>query len=213
MGQAKLKKLAGGNKEPSAEVINKIAASVRKLMEAASAKLGLDCYSHAVLAAHLLRDEGFDPRVVIGNCMWRVGEGDGDVITHMAIPGAQQFADGSGPALPYHAWVEVGHHILDVTTYQIPIKAKRLDEADGGHTSVNWAPAFLYANKKTVSSRENVTNLHAGLYFYQHAPSVESTLLAAAKPVPEEDLSYLRIIYNSDNDLLVLGPNHMGEKS
>lgn len=216
MGQAKQKAALQSNNgnvlmAPSLDEVKRVSAAVRKLMSSASVSLGLDCYTHAAFAHHLFNKSGFNTKIVVGNAMWRVGDGHGDVITH-DVNAENSYSPDNLNAIPYHAWLEIGYYIIDVTTYQLGIKAKLLDEADGGSTSVEWCPDFIFANKKSVSPRESVANLHPGLFYYERVPEIESMILAAAKPIEAEDLDLIDVIYAS-GDIIVVGPNDIGDLS
>ena len=74
------------------------------------------------------------------------------------------------------------------TTYQLPLKAKSLDELDGGHTNVDWCPDYLYVPKSSSSSMRDVTQMGAGLYYYHHDPEVAAWVIAAASEIDEGDI-------------------------
>ena len=93
--------------------IPRLAAAIRKLATAASGHIGSDCYAHAAIAQVILAKLGVEARLVAGYAAWRVGDGDGDVILHAPAPGMVEQPGG----VPYHMWLEIEDHLLDLTTY------------------------------------------------------------------------------------------------
>lgn len=83
--------------------LQRIADAVQKLSIASSELYGGDCYLHGALSQKLLEMNNIDSRIVVGFAAWRVGDGDGDVITHRPQPGVA-LAPGSAP---YHVWLEI----------------------------------------------------------------------------------------------------------
>ena len=204
MGQAKQKRLAAA---AQAEAIAQIdfaglAAAVRKIMTAASESLGVDCLMHAVMTKAVLAELGVDATIEVGEAAWRIGEGDADVICHLA-----RMAPNAKPGeWPYHAWLNVQGNIFDVTTYQLPIKAKMAAEVDGQPFSITWSPEFMFVRKDQCSSERDVTKLHAGLFYYGRIPAIEPTVLSGAQPDPYFVDAILLAYRNPDVN--VVGPNH-----
>lgn len=99
------------------DVVPRVAHAIRRLAMAASPSVGSDCYLHAALGRQLLADLGIEARVVTGYAAWRVGPGDGDVIshTHQETSYLPQGAIG----FAYHAWLACAGHVIDFTTYQL----------------------------------------------------------------------------------------------
>ncbi len=187
--------------------ISKIAMAIRKLASAASCHFGNDCFLHALLACKALKEfEGMQSEIVIGFAGWRVGEGDCDVIFHAPIKGMPQ-----QEGILYHAWLTTKDYIIDLSTYQLRVKAAKLDTLDGGLTQVDWCPDYLIAKHEEVSSLKDVTQLHAGLFYYEQNKDLEIKIKSVGKDIDEEDWANLVIIYNNP-EVLVIGPNQMGDK-
>jgi hypothetical protein len=199
MGEAKQRR-----KESSAliEAVNRVSGALRKLACAASSHLGSDCYLHAELGRVLLADLGIEARRVVGYAAWRVGEGDSDVVAHVAqVPG---YLPAGAQGFAYHTWLEAGDTILDFTTYQLRRKALELDALDGGSTTVAWCPDFLVLRKRDVRTYADVAKLTTGLAYYEESPGLES-LLAPQFTLDEGDLAIARLIMSNAN-MNVMGP-------
>ena len=151
MGAAKRRAVARARLDVEVD-IPRLAAAMRKYAMAASDRLGSDSYIHAAIVREILAQIGFESHVVVGHAAWRVGPGDNDVILHAPMPGMVIQAN----ALPYHVWVEMDGALLDVTTFQLRLKAEQLDAQDGGQTIVVWCPDFLFVPKSSISPLKNV---------------------------------------------------------
>lgn len=154
----------------------RVANALQKLAHASSVQYGGDCHLHAVLGKVLMQDLGFECRVVVGQAAWRVGDGDGDVLSHLAD--AQGWAPNGMAALGYHVWLQWGEFIVDFSSYQLPEKARQLDQADGGHTNVEWAPDHLILHRSEVRSFRDVQQLHKGLSFYYPDSRLEKRVMS-----------------------------------
>ena len=135
-------------------VVARVSTALRKLATAASEHLGHDCCIHAALGRALLADFGVPASPVVGFAAWRVGEGDGDVISH--TPYTKGYLPPGVKGLAYHAWLDCSGCVIDFTTYQLPRKAQALDAMDGGHTTVRWCPDFLILPRDSIRSYEEV---------------------------------------------------------
>jgi hypothetical protein len=98
MGESKRKQQRQTVLLPELQVaVGQVASAIRRLALAASGYLGSDCHLHAEMGRLLLADLGFNATLVSGYAAWRVGPGDGDVISHtlhtqgFLPPGAQGF--------------------------------------------------------------------------------------------------------------------------
>lgn len=209
MGKASRRKRQTSGPENFEAIVAPIAAAIRKLAQAASARLGTDCYVHAALGQALLRDRNCNTRLVAGYAAWRVGPGDGDVISHTPrVPG--HLPPGvRGTA--YHTWLlhEEADWLVDFTTYQLRIKAAQLDEADGGHTLVQWCPDYLLLPSRSVRTYETVAQAPAaGVAYYEHRPELAERLRKEFV-LDEEDLAMARLIL-ANPQVQVFGPNQTG---
>lgn len=163
--------------------------------------------AQAKLAQRILEEQGISTKVVVGEVAWRVGPGDGDVITHSPRSGG--FAPAGVNALAYHAWLEMGTTIIDFTTQNLRTKAKALDAFDGGTTNVLWCPAYLVIQSAdTLPFKKVAQALEEGVAFYQEIPGLYEMMVAKGmdKDLDEEDVQILRIIFDNQ-DLTVIGPN------
>jgi len=182
----------------------RISISIQKLARAASGNHGSDCFLHAALAQRALKElHGIQTKLVIGFASWRVGNGDGDVITHAPIPGIAYQGEN---ALPYHAWLIDDDYLIDFSTYQLRDKAAKLDALDGGVTQVDWCPDYLIVKHKKSSSLKNVAQLNVGLFYYERYPKLEIQIKSESNVLDEDDWRNFMLIYENP-DVVVLGPN------
>lgn len=206
MGEAKRNAaIRNAQNEALAKIdISRVASAIRKLATATSSQLGSDCYTHAVIAKEILKRLDIDASIKVGTAGFRVGDGDGDVILHKVTPGIVP----QPGSVAYHVWLQIGSYIFDPTLYQIPAKAESLDQLDGGHTNVTWAPDYLLAPVSSVSTFKDVTQLHAGLYHYSEDKSLTEQIMSNAPLLDMEDVEVAWLLYQNE-DILVLGPNDM----
>jgi len=203
MGQAKRKSLRADALD--VQIVERVASAIRKLAQAASNHLGNDCYLHAMIGRELLKDFGIDAEIAAGFAAWRVGESDGSVIAH--TPKERGYLPPGVDGFAYHAWLMCGLKIIDLTTYQLPKKAKDLDALDGGKTDVEWAPELLVASITEVRSFREVAQGHAGMFYYERNPKIER-ILAETSSLDAGDLQMARVILANPN-AQVLGPSDM----
>ncbi|KVP65575.1 hypothetical protein WJ96_04195 [Burkholderia ubonensis] len=210
MGEARRKRaqaeLLAAQRGPLEDAVKKVSHALRRLAEAASASLGADCYTHAELGRVLLADQGFTFQTRVGFAAWRVGRGDGDVLSH--VPNVQAYlpAGANGMGFAYHAWLESVDWVVDVTTYQLRRKGQELDAADGGHTSVDWCPDYLLLTRAQVSTYKKVAQAPGpGLAYYESNDDL-TVRMAQSYQLDAEDVATARLIL-SNPDMRVLGPN------
>lgn len=211
MGEAKRKKALRDAAVQSLSQIDiaRVAAAVRKLFKAASSNRGVDCCSYAMYGQHLLQRLGVPAEVAIGYASWRVGDGDGDVIAHhpSCVGGYIGTPTSDLEAAPYHAWIDVAGRVVDFTTHDLPRKGAMLDALDGRRTTVTWHPDFLLAEKHDVAN--GVTQVgqaqHAGVFYYERVPTLETRFLAEARPLEQDLCGMLWMIYQNP-DVTVFGP-------
>lgn len=180
-----------------------VASAIRRLALAASSHLGSDCYMLSVLARELLRIDGISAQLVVGYAGWRCGSGDSDVIMHCpvgSIPPQKGFV--------YHVWLEIEiiNYIFDVTTFSLRQKARDLDLLDGGTTTVDWCPDYLFVPKSSVSALHDVIQKQQGMYFYERQQQVEQIIVASAPDLDPGDLD-AAILVHQNQDTVVFGPN------
>lgn len=206
MGQAKLREKARAQQEEALNQVNipALAAALRKLSQAASSHLGADCYTLSALGQEIFRLLGVEAKLVVGFAGWRVGNGDSDVILHKPTPETVPQPGGAS----YHVWLEIGHYLFDATLWTLREKARQLDEQDGGHTTVDWCPDYLFVKRETISSQRDVTQLHAGLYYYERDPQTEQLIVSTAPSLDLTDAEAAWTLYKNP-DIYVLGPNDL----
>lgn len=209
MGEAKRRaQLAAKMHDELREQAARVSIALRKLSVAASIHFGADCYMHAALGRVLLQDLGLETRVAAGFAAWRVGHGDGDVLGH--TPQAQGYLPPGTKGFAYHAWLEGCDCVIDFTTYQLREKARQLDEADGGCTSVEWCPEYLVLPRREIRAYKEVAQAPGpGIAYYEARPDI-ARLLQAQFTVDEADLRAARLIL-SNPDIQVFGPNDVGK--
>lgn len=191
------------------ELAAQVASAVRRLAMAASHNFGSDCYLHAALGQALLADKGVAARIAIGSAAWRVGKGDGDVISHTAEE-KSFLPPGVTNGLPFHAWLEIDageKRILDLTTYQLKRKAAELDAMDGGKTHVEWAPDFLFAKKLMVAPYRVVAQSYkTGVFFYEESAEIALKVQSSSHPLDPEDIENARLLM-ANPEMIAFGPN------
>lgn len=147
---------------------------------------GADCLFYAGVAAKVLQGMGYPARMVAGSAAWRVGPGDGDVISHaleLNAPGTVNSAtfapaNSDAKAVMFHAWVEVGDDIIDFTTASLADKAAQLDKMDGGRTQVDWSPQALWVHKNQCLDLLGVVNApDSGVCAYQRHEKIEGLVM------------------------------------
>jgi hypothetical protein len=185
-------------------VVARVSNALRKLATAASSHLGSDCYLHMELGRVLLADLGVQADRALGFAAWRVGGDKSDVIAH--VPFAQTHSPPGAKAFPYHAWLFCQGYVIDFTTYQLRIKGKQLDAADGGHTSVIWCPDFLLLSIKAVRTYGQVVGgVHPGVAYYEVRSELNAMLESKSEPDPAAIRAARVLIANPD--VVVFGPN------
>ncbi len=205
MGEAKRRQLRAEQLTALEDAVSRVASAVRRLASAASSRLGSDCYLHAELGRRLLEDEGFVCQRVTGFAAWRVGPGDGDVVSHTPKAALQHLPPGE-IGFAYHAWLTCQDYLIDLTTYQLRKKAADLDAADGGRTLVEWCPDHLLVPKRASHDyREVAQSLRSGVFYYEPRPGLDVTLGSQFELAPS-DLSMARILVMQP-DVRVMGPN------
>lgn len=185
-------------------ILPRISSALRRLAIAASGNLGSDCYIHAAIAQEMLNRLGVTAKLVAGYAAWRVGSGDGDLILHAPMPNMPP----QPGAIAYHVWLEVAHHIVDFTTYQLRQKALQMDKLDGGLTTVKWCPEYLSVSKNSVSPLQAVIQMRAGMYFYKQDISIEKLIVSAAQPLDVYDVNTAWLLFHNQ-ELRVFGPNNL----
>ena len=173
------------------DVVAKVAAEVRKYMPMVSSQLEGACLRHAEMGQQFLNGVGIETRLVIGEAAWRVGNGVGDAIAHTKKCNTSLWTAGDEIS---HAWLEHDGHIIDFTTYTLPVKARMMDALDGNRTNVLWCPDYLYAPKSDVSSYPDVRDKHAGMFHYRRNSALEQSVLRRSESFAEmhEFVSLLR---------------------
>jgi hypothetical protein len=185
-------------------VVARVSNALRKLATAASSHLGSDCYLHMELGRALLANFGVRADRALGFAAWRVGGGHSDVIAH--VPFAQGHSPPGVKAFPFHAWLVCQGHVIDFTTYQLRIKGKLLDAADGGHTDVTWCPDYLLLPVSEARTyRQVVSGSHPDMSYYEIRPELNERMESKSEPDPAVLRAARVLIVNPD--AVVIGPN------
>lgn len=207
MGEAKRRKLEARTLRVQLEnVVPQVSQALRKLATAASSHLGSDCYVHAELGRALLADLGVTAQRIVGYAAWRVGPGDGDVISHTRE--VQGYLPAGAQGLAYHAWLQASDFLIDFTTYQLQRKARELDAADGGRTQVDWCPDYLLLPKSELRAYRAVAEAPGpGVAYYESQPQLNQ-MMSAQFTLDPEDLAAARLIL-ANPEATVAGPNQL----
>lgn len=204
MGQARQRVLAA---QASCDAIAhidlaRVAGAVQRLCQAASTTLGADCLLQAQLAQAVLARLGVRADLRIGYAAWRVGSGPSDVLSHFPTPGATVE---SANHVFFHAWLQIGEHVLDVTTNLFPQKARMLDAADGGQTTVEWHPDFLWLPLSACTSLEAVTaGYRAGAVTYVRRAPLEIEILRRFPAADGHECELAWLAYQA-RDAVIIG--------
>ncbi|KWU26426.1 hypothetical protein [Burkholderia cenocepacia] len=193
------------------EAAGKVGHALRRLATAASGNLGSDCFAHAVLGQALLADLGFNADIEVGEAAWRIGPGDGDVISHTFRENSFTPAQMSPEqrAIAFHAWLVVDETVVDFTTYQLASKAQMLDEADGRNTTVEWCPEILVLPKQRVATyRQTAQSLKSGVAYYGAQEDLRS-VVTQHYSLDAHDLNAARILL-ANPEARAFGPNNTG---
>jgi len=201
MGIAKRRAVARARLDVEID-IPRLAAAMRRYALACSSRLGNDCYVHAAIVKEILAQVGFEAQLIGGYAAWRVGPGDSDVILHAPMPGMVF----TGKALPHHIWLEFDGFLLDTTTYQLRLKAAQLDAQDGGHTTVEWCPDYLFVARSSVSSFKDVEQKDAGMYYYERHLHTEKRVTQEPFTLDPDDVQQVWLLYQNPT-CQVFGPN------
>lgn len=170
----------------SEQKLLQLGQAISQVVGAATNFHGADCLLYAGVAAKVLQTMGYPARMVAGSAVWRVGPGDGDVVSHaleINAPGTVNSAtfapsNSGAKALMFHAWVEVGEDIIDFTTASLADKAAQLDKMDRRHTQVDWSPQALWLQKNQCLDLLDVVNApDAGVCAYQRHESIEKIVM------------------------------------
>jgi hypothetical protein len=207
VGEAKRRKHEARALRAQLEVaVPQVAQALRKLATAASSHLGSDCYVHAELGRALLADLGITAQRVVGYAAWRVGPGDGDVISHTRE--ASSYLPPGAKGLAYHAWLQASDFLIDFTTYQLQRKARELDAADGGHTQVVWCPDYLLLPRSALRSyREVAVAPGPGVAYYEAQPQLDR-IMKEQFTLDPDDLTAARLVL-AHPEATVTGPNQL----
>jgi hypothetical protein len=193
-----------GQRDALDAAVRQVTHALRRLAEAASANLGSDCYLHANLGRVLLADLGFPFEIRVGAAAWRLGSGDGDVVSH--IPQRGGYLPPGMRGFAYHAWLEAGDLLVDMTTYQLRRKASDLDAQDGGHTTVDWCPDYLILKLSDGHTYEQVAKApEAGGAYYESNRQL-AALMADTSTLDADDVAAARLLLRHP-DMNVVGPN------
>lgn len=173
--------------------VEKFARALRMVCSAISDFHGADCVLYSLVGSAGLQAIGVQANPVAGSAAWRVGPGDGDMISHAVEAVHQMFVPaGAIQAGMFHAWIEIDDGdkgiLFDPTTFQIPMKAKSLDDLDGGRTTVKFAPEYLWIPKgdgDRIDFDQVAQHPDEGVFSYLRKAPVEKVVFA-----PERQASY-----------------------
>ena len=155
--------------------VRRVSTAVRKLTKVVrNFPLTQGCYIFAYVGQALLKRFHIDAEIHLGYAGWRLGPNSDDAVLH--YPSHHTTAiQGSKLWFAYHAWLCFEGSIVDLTTFQLRMKAKELDGVEGVHTTVTWCPGYLVlplTSVLTLSEFRNSTT--PGAAYYARRPQIES---------------------------------------
>jgi hypothetical protein len=185
MGEAKRKKLLQAQSQQHLQdlQVDKLAQAVRQVVAAVTDFHGADCLLFSAIGAGVLQRMGVEARPVAGSVAWRVGPGDSDTISHAReLKGPLYMQGAAEKALQFHAWIEAPGLLADFSTSTLKLKARLLDEADGGKTQVDWAPDYLWLTGESPAERlrspvDVNKSYDTGVYSYVRHMDIERIVL------------------------------------
>ena len=151
MGQAKVKAKRHAEGEIALSKINLKVLS--KIIQKAALKyhtrVGTDCIHVAGEAQIALNLLGVKNAIFSGGAVaWYVNETDAPIMSC----GWGGTISALNTGFIGHCWVMVGYTVLDFTGYQLPIRAKLAEEADGIHTPIEYdVPDWCQVDIRTVN--------------------------------------------------------------
>jgi transglutaminase-like putative cysteine protease len=147
LGQAKLRRAALESAIPPADVQTRVHEAVMRTLKGFGVPGVADCVYHAAATVGALKAAGIDAEIVVGAAWWAVGPGAADTIVHGYDQSGRMVAHHvlndvkksllrlETGIVDIHAWagysVAGTPFVVDMTTYQLPDKARRISEADG----------------------------------------------------------------------------------
>lgn len=190
-----------------------LSKAIQALCNATSGSHGSDCAMIAGLAVEFMKHHDIQSEIVVGESAWRIdGEDAGACVVHVNV-GAPltAFTDGTGKKmLHYHVWIKLDAlWFLDLTTYQLDMKAKALDALDGGTTPVSWCPDYLLFTEAQLSTFQEVQQSYdAGVAYYEQRdfPQFEGNNCVE---IDQDDVNNLMAVYTKIKagvPLMVAGP-------
>ena len=162
--------------------VERISTALRQYVRRHDSRLGSDCCAHASIGRELLEYDGIQAETVVGYAVWKIGNKPLDLMGFLPRNGLHQHTD-DGPGLTYHAWIHSGRYVVDLTTYQLPQLAARLDVKHGGVARFDWSPAYLIVHESDVRSRRFVIDSStAGSAYYEARPELATRLHMQLRP-------------------------------
>jgi hypothetical protein len=211
MGEAKRRKLAAAADSSGAVVDrDKLARALRTALSPIGQYQGVeggDCVRYASIGAEALRQLGMPGCLQVGDALWRVGPGTGDVIHHVGGLDGPISAHPFLQSAVFHAWVRIEPHgampahLADFTTWQLRDKGRMQDMVDGKRTSVQFCPDYLWVPEKkacTMTVRQVGNSYDVGVYAYTARPIPQGFRM----PSPEGIRLVTEVVLHCYNELL-----------
>ena len=179
MGQAKVKAKINAEGEVALSKINLklLSKIIQKTALKYHTRVGTDCIHVAGEAQIALNLLGVKNAIFSGGAVaWYVNETDAPIMSC----GWGGTISALNTGFIGHCWVMVGTTVLDFTGYQLPIRAKLAEEADGIHTPVeydvpDWCQVDIRAVQK-MDDRELMDTGKVGDVCYR----IDSTVISHA---------------------------------
>lgn len=183
MGQAKLRRAALETAIPPLETQQRVHDAVMKTLTALDFPGVNDCLYHASATAGALRAFGLSAELEVGAAWWAVGPDGADTICHGFDAAGKMVADQYRAAVKglvhVHSWAAYSVHgvryVVDMTTYQIPEKARLMSEADGLPLRVTIPVAPFYWGR--MPPQKAMTDAKPGEWSYWPVPNLARSFM------------------------------------
>ncbi|MEL0638634.1 hypothetical protein V6259_17985 [Marinomonas sp. TI.3.20] len=188
--------------------LNILSKSIKTLFTVSADRQEQACATVVAVALSFLHRRGFSQaKVAFGESAWRIdGKNANAVIAHSKRATSHCDVTTDMPTANYHAWIQISPiYNLDLTTYQLPMKAEAMDKIDGEITPVNWAPDYLCFSTREMGQFETVRDSYkSGEFWYLRDDNIldEHAPLGKTLGFPTNTNNFLDFVDPADVDSL-----------